>query len=42
MASLGIKDGIFHIRFRFGGTEYKKSLKTRDPSAPTPLGTASN
>lgn len=30
MANLGRKDDIFHIRFRFRGKEYKKSLKTRD------------
>ncbi len=30
MANLGKKGGIFHIRFRFRGKEYKKSLKIRD------------
>jgi integrase len=30
MANLGQKDSIFHVRFRFQGREYKKSLKTRD------------
>lgn len=29
MANLGQKNGMFHVRFRFGGKEYKKSLKTR-------------
>jgi hypothetical protein len=29
MAHVGQKDGIYHVRFRFGGREYKKSLKTR-------------
>ena len=29
MASLGNKDGVFLVRFRYGGREYKKSLKTR-------------
>lgn len=33
MANLGKKDGIFHIRFRYGGKEYKKSLKTHDEGA---------
>jgi integrase len=33
MANLGQKDGIFHVRFRFHGREYKKSLKTRDKTA---------
>lgn len=32
MANLGQKDGIFHIRFRYRGSEYKKSLKVRDKS----------
>src|SRR4051794_38411273 len=35
MANLGKKDGIFHIRFRFRGKEYKKSLKTGDEGAAT-------
>jgi hypothetical protein len=30
MANLGQKNGVFHIRFRFNGKEYKKSLKTCD------------
>lgn len=30
MANLGLKDGIYHIRFRLGGKEYKKSLQLRD------------
>jgi integrase len=30
MANLGQKQGIYHIRFRFRGKEYKKSLKVRD------------
>jgi integrase len=29
MANLGLKDGIYVVRFRFQGKEYKKSLKTR-------------
>src|SRR5262245_55084591 len=33
MANLGQKAGIFHIRFRFRGRDYKKSLKTSDPAA---------
>jgi integrase len=33
MANVGQKDGIFHIRFRFRGKEYKKSLKTHDGGA---------
>ena len=33
MANLGRKGGIFHVRFRFRGREYKKSLKTRDEGA---------
>lgn len=33
MANLGQKDGIFHVRFRFHGKEYKKSLKTHDQAA---------
>jgi len=33
MANLGQKHGIFHIRFRYAGKEYKKSLKTRDQDA---------
>src|SRR5258708_1120203 len=28
MANLGSKNGIFFIRFRYRGSEYKKSLKT--------------
>jgi integrase len=30
MANLGQKNGVYHIRFRFHGKEYKKSLKTSD------------
>jgi integrase len=33
MANFGKKDGIFSIRFRYQGKEYKKSLKTRDEGA---------
>jgi integrase len=33
MANLGKKSGIYHIRFRFKGKEFKKSLKVRDRSA---------
>jgi integrase len=33
MANLGQKNGVFHVRFRFRGKEYKKSLKTSDESA---------
>jgi hypothetical protein len=29
VANLGEKGGVFHLRFRFGGKQYKKSLKTR-------------
>jgi integrase len=32
MANLGLKDGIFHIRFRYAGKEFKKSLKIRERS----------
>jgi integrase len=35
MANIGQKDGIFHVRFRFRGKEYKKSLKTHDEGAAT-------
>ncbi len=35
MANIGQKDGIFHVRFRFRGKEYKKSLKTHDKGAAT-------
>ena len=31
MANLGKKNGIYFIRFRFHGKEYKRSLKIRDP-----------
>lgn len=30
MASLGKKNGIYHVRFRFGGRSYKRSLVTAD------------
>ncbi|MCE9567783.1 MAG: tyrosine-type recombinase/integrase [Planctomycetes bacterium] len=33
MANLGHKDGVFHVRFRFRGKEFKKSLKTKDESS---------
>lgn len=33
MANLGQKHGIFHVRFRYAGKEFKKSLKTRDQTA---------
>lgn len=33
MANLGQKDGVYHVRFRYHGKEYKKSLKIRDESA---------
>jgi integrase len=33
MANLSQKDGIYVVRFRFRGKEFKKSLKTRDSSA---------
>jgi hypothetical protein len=29
MANLAQKDGIYLVRFRYWGTEYKRSLKTR-------------
>jgi hypothetical protein len=32
IASLGRKDGIFHVRFNLRGREYKNSLKVRDRS----------
>jgi integrase len=33
MANLGQKAGVYLVRFRYLGREYKKSLKTRDPRA---------
>jgi len=33
MANLSIKGGTYNVRFRYGGKEYKKSLKTKDESA---------
>lgn len=33
MANIGRKDGVFHVRFRLRGKEFKKSLKTRDADA---------
>ena len=33
MANLGQKKGVFHVRFRFQGKEYKKSLQMRDKDA---------
>src|SRR5438445_5481005 len=33
MAHLGRKGDYFHVRFRFRGKEYKKSLKTRNHEA---------
>jgi hypothetical protein len=33
MANLGKKNGIYLARFRYQGTEYKKSLKTSDKKA---------
>jgi hypothetical protein len=33
MANLGNKDGIYLVRFRYEGKEYKKSLKTRNATA---------
>jgi integrase len=33
MANLGQKNGVYHIRFRFQGKEYKKSLKTSAPDS---------
>jgi len=30
MANLGRRDGIFHVRFRYQGKEYKRSLKVRE------------
>lgn len=29
MAYLGQKDGVYHIRFRYQGSQFKRSLKTR-------------
>ncbi len=38
MASIGRKDGFFHVRFRFNNVAYKKSLKTKDlPAAKAAL-----
>jgi len=33
MANLGMKNGVYLARFRFGGQEYKRSLKTTDLKA---------
>jgi hypothetical protein len=33
MANLGKKNGTYLARFRFQGTEYKRSLKTTDRKA---------
>lgn len=33
MANLGTKDGIFVVRFRYQGKEFKRSLKTRSEAA---------
>jgi hypothetical protein len=33
MAYLGLKEGVYHIRFRYEGRQFKRSLKTR--SRPT-------
>jgi integrase len=33
MANLGTKNGVYLARFRYGGREYKKSLKTTDRKA---------
>ncbi len=33
MANLGNKDGVFVVRFRYQGKEYKRSLKTRSEDA---------
>jgi integrase len=33
MASIGRKDGVFHVRFRFNGVAFKRSLKTKDAAA---------
>jgi hypothetical protein len=33
IANLSKKDGIFVVRFRFQGKEFKKSLKTRNQGA---------
>jgi site-specific recombinase XerD len=33
MANIGLKNGIYHVRFRFGGREHKKSLKINQRSA---------
>ncbi len=30
MANVQQKNGVFHVRFRFGGRQYKKSLKTKN------------
>ena len=33
MANISQKNGVFHVRFRYAGKQYKKSLRTRDPAA---------
>jgi hypothetical protein len=33
MANIGLKAGIYYVRFRFGGQEFKRSLKVRDKDA---------
>ena len=33
MANVSQKNGVFHVRFRYAGKQYKKSLRTRDPAA---------
>jgi len=32
MANIGEKNGVFYVRFRFRGKEFKKSLKIRSRS----------
>jgi len=38
MANLGRKEGVYHIRFRFLGRQFKRSLKTRDQGAAAAAG----
>ena len=33
MANVQQKNGLFHVRFRYAGKQFKRSIKTRDPMA---------
>ena len=33
MTSIGRKDGVFYVRFRFNKVAFKKSLKTKNAAA---------